>query len=174
MSLIKLQHKASCKSSSATKELPAAKTRKSNKCRTPKKRVNFAPDDANVVSLIHFNKNDLEKMWYNQKDYDEFEQKRRITIEAVRKYAAKCDAATSLDPTEHCVTGLEQHISSQQIICRKIKAKQYARVVLEQQCRQRRFGISDPVSTSAISEMFSRQAGTRAHLRAVIDHALAV
>jgi hypothetical protein len=110
-------------------------------------------------------------MWYEVEEYNFFQKECRRTVAAIKK--AKGELST-LDPTEHCVRGLEQFLSVKQMVLRKKEAKRYIHVMMRQQYVQRRTGQSDPSRLQALSELFSKQAGQRAYLRGVIDHALTV
>jgi hypothetical protein len=114
---------------------------------------------------------ELRTMWYEDEEYRSFQKECRHTLAAIK--TAKGNLST-LDPTEYSVQGLEQFLSPKQMTSRKKKAKRYIDVMMRQQYVQKRTGKSDPSRLKELSEMFSKQAGQRAHLRGVIDHALTV
>ena len=134
----------------------------------PKKRVKFATTAA--VQARPISQEELKDMWYGPEEYSRFEDDRRRTICAMQ--TCKGDL-NSLDSEQYCIRGLEQLMSAKQVLARRHNSMQYIRVVLEQQYVQRCTGKVDPDSLQAVSEMFSKQSGKRAYLRAVIDHALA-
>jgi hypothetical protein len=123
------------------------------------------------VATRPISQQELRTMWYEVEEYKFFQKECRRTIAAIKK--AKGELST-LDPTEHCVRGLEQFLSVKQMVLRKKEAKRYIHVMMRQQYVQRRTGQSDPSRLQALSEIFSKQAGQRAYLRGVIDHALIV
>jgi hypothetical protein len=144
---------------------------KARKITTKAKRsVRFS--NTNTVTTRPINsQQELRTMWYEDEEYDSFQQECRVTVAAIKKANGKL---STLDPTEYCVRGLEQFLSAKQMESRQKKAKRYTAVMMRQQYVQRRTGRSDPTKLKALSEMFSKQAGQRAYLRGVIDHALTV
>jgi hypothetical protein len=134
-----------------------------------KRSVNFS--NMTRVATRPISQQELRTMWYEVEEYKFFQKDCRRTIAAIKK--AKGELST-LDPTEHCVRGLEQFLSVKQMVLRKKEAKRYIHVMMRQQYVQRRTGQSDPSRLQALSEIFSKQAGQRAYLRGVIDHALTV
>lgn len=148
------------------KQLPIKAKKTTTK--KPKRSVRFS-NMASVTTRPTTSKSELDTMWYHDNEYTAFDQERRRTIAAIKNVNGDL---SSLDPTVYCVRGLEQQLSTKQVLARRLKAKQYTHVVLRQQYVQKRIGRSDPDRLQAISEMFSRQATQRAHLRGVIDHAL--
>ena len=139
------------------------------------KRVQFAPT-ASVRYRSAISKDELQSMWYQPRDYMKFDRERRETISAMKHVQGEL---ACLDPEKYCLRGLEQHLSKRQSQERRMNTFRCTRVVLEQQFFLRYAGVSDMFSgqackrIQAVSEMFSGQACKRAHLRAVIDHALA-
>lgn len=134
-----------------------------------KRSVRFS--NLNAVTTRPISEHELRTMWYEDKEYSSFTKECRSTVAAVKKAKGKL---STLDPTEYCVRGLEQFLSAKQMVSRKKKAKRYFDVMMRQQYVQKRTGRNDPSRLKALSEMFSKQAGQRAYLRGVIDHALTV
>ena len=130
-----------------------------------RKSVKFAKQATSRSRSI--SKTDLEKAWYQPKDYDGFEQEMRDTIRAVT--LVNGDIAC-LNPTKFCIQGLEQQLTKRQIFRRRMHAVQYTNAILHQQDYQRFSGINDPQSLRVVSEMFSQQEAKRAYMRAVIHH----
>jgi hypothetical protein len=163
MSILKLQF-AAFTTPLNRKLLPT----KAKKTTTKAKRsVRFS--NMNTVTTRPISQQELSAMWYEDEEYTSFQQECRSTLSAIKKAKGKL---STLDPTEYCVQGLEQFLSSKQMASRKKKAKRYIDVMMRQQYVQKRTGRSDPIRLKALSEMFSKQAVQRAHLRGVIDHAL--
>ena len=146
------------------KQLPIKVERTTTKL---KKSVRFANMATAITRSI--SKEELNVMWYDDKEYTAFQQERRNTIAAVSK--ANGDISM-LDPTQVCVRGLEGQLSRKQVLARRMTLMQYTQVILRQQYVLKRTGRSDPERLQALSEMFSKKAGQRAHLRGIIDEAL--
>jgi hypothetical protein len=124
-----------------------------------------------VTTTRPISEQELRTMWYENEEYSSFKKECRRTLGAIKMAKGKLSA---LDPTEYSVRGLEQFLSTKQMASRKKKAKRYIDVMMRQQYVQKRTGRSDPSRLKALSEMFSKQAGQRAYLQGVIDHALNV
>lgn len=130
-----------------------------------KKTVRFACEGkASSVSFRPICREEVRELWIQPYEYGNFERSRRNTIAAFREAKG---ILSSLDPREHCLLGLEDQLSRKQIFTRRFTTKQYIRLVLEQEHLERRLGVHHK-QASMISEMFSRQAMKRAHLRAVL------
>jgi hypothetical protein len=131
----------------------------------PKKSVSFAPT-ISVISIVN-TPVDLANAWYETAEYRQFEANRRITIAEINKVHGNL---SRLDPTEHCVLGLEEHLNRKQVLVRKLKASHYAQLVLER--------LSSPVGDTkcasgiqALASMLSRHASQRAQWRAMLGQA---
>lgn len=149
-------------------KLPFLK-RPAHKALAPRRKVKFAP--TRLVRKISVQpKEEQSKLWYQPADYSAFAYDRRSTLNAVHQVRGDL---TYLDPSKYCLRGLEQQLTKRQVYERRQRSLQYRHVVLQQQHYQRYSGISDPQSLKAVSELFSKQALKRAHLRAVIEHSLA-
>ena len=137
----------------------------------PKKTVSFSTL-ANV-KVREISREELNECWIQPEEYTEIEEGRKKCLETVKR--ALLGRAPPPDPSEHCVYGLEQQLSSKQVLERKMKNLQYRRLLLEEQHVQQCCGVSDPQALQSLSELFSQQATRRAHRRALssADNALA-
>jgi hypothetical protein len=168
MSVLKLQLAAFTKSLNRKPLLPIKVEQIPSKA---KRSVRFSNINSTVTSTLEISEEELRTMWYKDEEYSSFKQECRRTLTAIKTAKGKLSA---LDPTEYSVQGLEQFLSTKQMASRKKKAKRYIDVMMRQQYVQKRTGRSDPSRLKSLSEMFSKQAGQRAYLRGVIDHALTV
>jgi hypothetical protein len=92
---------------------------------------------------------DLSNTWYSKAEYNAFETSRRNSIAALRK----------LKSEEETLVGLEDQLTTQQTLTRKMRASQYTRLVVKQQ-------HSVDTCLFAMLKLFTRQASQRAQLRA--------
>jgi hypothetical protein len=136
-----------------------------------KRSVRFSNITTVTTTTRPISEQELRTMWYEAEEYSSFKRECRRTLAAIKMAKGKL---TTLDPNEYSVRGLEQFLSTKQMASRKKKAKRYIDVMMRQQYVQKRTGRSDPSRLKALSELFSKQAGQRAYLRGVIDHALTV
>ena len=115
-------------------------------------------------------KKDSKRLWLQEEDYRSIQQGIRSTIRAVNY--ARGDLAL-LDSKEHCILGLEQHLTRRQIVRRRMHTMQRTQAILHQQNYQRYYGICDPHALRNVSKLFSQQESKRAYMRAVIAHSFA-
>ena len=135
----------------------------------PKKTVSFSAL-ANI-KVREISREELNESWIQPEEYSEIEHGRKQCLETVKR--AILGRAPPPDPSEYCVYGLEQQLSSKKVLERKMKNLQYRRLLLEEQDVQRICGVSDPQALQTLSEVFSQQAIWRARRRASTDNALA-
>eukprot|EP00977_Amphora_coffeiformis_P009987 scaffold2335_cov175-Amphora_coffeaeformis.AAC.14 len=137
----------------------------------PKKTVSFST--LADVKVREISREELNQCWIQPEEYTEIEEGRKKCLETVKR--ALLGRAPPPDPSEHCLCGLEQQLSSKQVLERKMKNLQYRRLLLEEQHVQRCCGVSDPQALQSLSELFSQQAIRRARRRALssTDNALA-
>lgn len=128
------------------------------------KRVRFADPETTAVSYTDWDFRDVRNSWYREADYGHFERDTRHSVLAVRRVRGDL---RRLDPGRHTVTGLEKNLSRRQVLSRKLKTVRHVRTVLD---RQR--SATDEAELQAVSELFSRPATRRAHLRGVLDQTL--
>lgn len=122
-------------------------------------------DDTDVVQQQQ-QQQQQDRLWYQPHDYYAFDRARRATVSAVLRVRGNLG---QLDPTEHCVRGLEQSLSKRHYLERKVQAVRCKQMVLQQQQYQRYIHggvVSDPESLQAVSRMFSEQSSKYALLRA--------
>jgi len=185
-SLIELQTRAVSYSKKKTTCKTPVKVDRQSKAskfdRKSTKAVRFAPAAENTVAFRPaYDQEELRHAWYRPVEYLDFERSRRETIVAVQKVVNDGNMI-GLDPSEHCITGLEDQLTRDQIVFRRLKAIHYTRLVLEQQKQQKQQQQREQqqqtttmeamfvtLPASSISRMFSRQSGKRAQLRAVLS-----
>jgi len=126
-------------------------------------RVQFAPSIQ--VAKVKSVKN--EDLWYNKDAYRSFRADLGQTIRAVHECRGDI---RYLDPNQHCLVGLEDRITNDQIRYRKRKNQQHTYNILEMQYTQRCRGISDPDTISALAGETSRLSGYRALQRAAVAY----
>jgi hypothetical protein len=114
----------------------------------PKKSVTFAPK-VSVVSIVT-TPADLSNAWYGRDEYRQFEASRRRTISEIGSANGNLSL---LDPAEHCVLGLEEQLSREQVLVRRLKTSHYTSDI------------------HALASMLSRHASNRAQWRAVSGRA---
>lgn len=105
-----------------------------------KKRVRFAPEDQNKIVHHNVDTDDWAK-WYNNEEYFNFRMDARRTIMAFREAG---NNVSYLDPTEHCLRGLEKHQLPEVRAYRKQLNKRFIRLVICQHVRLCQAGIQDP------------------------------
>lgn len=126
------------------------------------KRVQFFPS---VRMVAWQSTEDNGERWYTKEAYQSFKQEVRQTTQAVVQYDGDFD---SLNPKEHCLVGLEDRITKDQIRNRKRRTREYTYIVLHSQHRLRCLGIDDPEWISAIASQVSRHARHQAFERAAV------
>ena len=129
------------------------------------KRVRFAEPEINSIYFHHSDVDDLRNSWYQENDYLYFESDNRLTILALRH--ARGDLR-KLDPRRYTVSGLEKILTRRQMVGRKLQTARHVQTVVDAQ----RHPGQDEEQLKAISEMLSKQAMQRAHLRAALDQTL--
>lgn len=102
--------------------------------------------------------------WYQAQDYTSFERERRETIVALQRVQ---QLESKLDPEQYSLRGLEQKLTRQQIMERKLKSLQCKRAVLEQQDIQKSLGYFNPELLEETSRMYSKDATQHARQRAI-------
>jgi hypothetical protein len=131
------------------------------------KRVRFGGCTTNILPIR--TSKDVENAWYRDSEYMGFELERRRTVHAFNHVNGEL---ALLNPTEFTVAGLEQQLSRQQMISRKIQIRQHCELVLQTQHFQRCIGNHDPEAIRSISELFSKQSSKRAALRGILSQTL--
>lgn len=111
----------------------------------------------------------VEAQWMNDEDYRQVLAQRQETVRAVVQ--ARGDWH-KLDSEKHCLTGLEQNLSHQQILSRKAASLRYRQLILSEQHFQKSCGFQDAEALRSLSTLFSKQSGRSAHLRAILDQAM--
>lgn len=132
-----------------------------------RRKVQFAKTAS--VKRLMIRKEQRSAMWYKPQDYVSFEQDVRQTLAVMDQSQGNL---TTLNPDQFCLQGLEHQLTRQQVITRKLHAMRLTRAILEQQHFQRQAGSRDPATLRAVSLMFSEPASQRAHMKAVLHHAL--
>lgn len=108
---------------------------------------------------------DNARAWYQPSEYAVIEQRRRSTIEAIRKTRGDLSV---LDHCNYTIVGLEEQLSRRQVLDRKLQTWQYTRLVLEQQAIERKLGAEEAKPLKELARLYSAQAAQRAQLRAVM------
>jgi hypothetical protein len=116
------------------------------------------------VAVRPVSKQKLCNLWLQPEEYSKIEEGRRQCLYTVKK--ALLGRAPPPDPSEYSVRGLEQQLSSKQVMERKIKNMHYRKLLLEEQSVQRQYGVSDPQALQSLSELFSQASVRKAHGRA--------
>lgn len=101
-----------------------------------------------------------EDLWYKREAYMSFRKELNHTVRAIHQYYR--GDVRYLDPREHCLTGLEDRLTHEQVSYRRRKARHHTHTVLYQQYTQRCLGIYDPDFISDIAGVVSRSCGFRA------------
>ena len=130
---------------------------------TARKTVRFS-SLANVA-VREISQEELNDCWIQPEEYSKIEEGRRQCLYTVKK--ALLGQAPLPDPAEYSVRGLEQQLSSKQVLERKLKNMHYRKLLIEEQHVQKRFGVSDPQALQSLSEMFSRASVRKAQGRAL-------
>lgn len=127
-----------------------------------KLQVYFAPE----VSVHHMKSHaDGTQLWYRRDDYEHFMRDRRNTVLALTQSQTKYDE--SADSKNHCLRGLEQHLTKKTMLLRRLNALRHKRAVLAHQYHQRcTEGNWDPESLRTTSKLFSDEDAKRAKARA--------
>jgi hypothetical protein len=131
------------------------------------KRVHFG--GCTVHNMTIRTEKDVENSWYRDSEYIGFELERRRTVHAFNHANGEL---AMLDSMELTVAGLEQQLSRQQMISRKMQIRQHCELVLQTQHFQRCIGNYDPDAIRTISELFSKQSSKRAALRGILSQSL--
>ena len=154
-------------SSPATTNRPTSQQQKQKQKRI--KRVRIA-EHRNTVLFRHVPESELKQScWYQSKDYADFKQQSRQTLDALQQ----ADGNLSLlNANEHCIRGLEAHVSRDVLQLRQMRIRSTVQVVLDQQQVQRLHGIKDPLLLGAVSMMFSKQSRQTALSMGALDNAL--
>lgn len=145
---------------------PTTTTTRPNK--KTKKTVQFA-ENRNTVLFRHVMDSELQQAWYQSKDYCDFQKESRATLDALRRARGHL---TVLDAKEHCIRGLEAHVSDDVLQLRKTRIRSAVQVVLDQQNMQRIHGVKDTVMLASVSTMFSHQSRRQALSMGALDDAL--
>jgi hypothetical protein len=132
--------------------------------RRSKKTVSFSSNDV-VIYYSKLSEEDLSKAWYTAEDWRNFKAECHRTIAAI--YKANGDLSC-VDLKEHCIRGLEEHISA--FVYRKSPRQRtiVRRVVLVQQW-QIETGTRDQTALQKTYLMLSRKHRCRALRRAAVD-----
>lgn len=150
--------------------LKARKRRSPAKHAKPKKKSVSFSSFANVT-VRQITREELNDSWYSSDEYKDIEEGRKQCIETVKR--SLLGHAAPPDPSEFCIHGLEQHLSNNQVMERKLKNSQYRRLLLEEQQIQKLCGVSDPQALQNLSVLFSQQAIRRAQRRAMTGEFIA-
>ena len=153
------------KCASAAKSPARQAQRTSKNIRGSRKSVRFF-ESGNKVVFRHLLKEELKHAWYQSDEYKEFQKDRITTISTLR--SAKGDL-NALDPSKHCVRGLEMNATPEIFRYRTVGIKVHARIVLQQQKLQRQVGHKDDGTLGIVSTASSKAAIQLAAALALID-----
>lgn len=131
-------------------------------------RVRFSPMSQAIIYCEVQNKTDL---FYSKKDYQHMNNSRKLSVMAAHKklhsLSSSCSSndpnSSLMNPDDYYLTGLENLINHD-LTKRLISSKKRCwRVVLEEQERQVRTGVHDPIKLAAASRRHTLWAAERAH-----------
>jgi hypothetical protein len=139
------------------------KTRKSQRLGKPtRKTVRFSNNEE--VAFRHVTREELGKVWYHPQDYDAF----KIDCnQTAREYIRAGGDVTRLDPMKVCLRGLEQNLTRNSAITRRMFISSCIHFVLHQQKTH-----SDPEKLREVSRVVSESARNRAITVASFDEKL--
>lgn len=106
-------------------------------------------------------------IWYTDEDYREFKRELRADIQSIRR---RLSEATTTATTDDIIVlpstnGIEQILSTQDIIAANMCKSLSIRAVLVEQSRQRILGHHDPDQLASLYESLTRESRERAHRR---------
>jgi hypothetical protein len=104
--------------------------------------------------------------WYQREDFVSFYKERLQTVRALKK--AQGDI-TCLDPSEYCLRGLEEKISTRYGRERRLKQIKIIRMVLEVQAEHREMGVRNPEGIKSLSMLVSKMSRDHAVEIAELD-----
>lgn len=173
-SLVLRHSKTSTTTLSATRSKPCEKMNVHKKTKIsvkrPRKRVHFANKATLVRRHVEYTADPVE-CWYQAADYSSFERERRETVAELQR--VQYDFA-ALDMQRFCLRGLEQTLTTRQLVRREQMVKQCKQAVIGQQLFQEFTGIPNPEKIKAASRKHSAQAIKKAVMIAVMERAMAV
>lgn len=130
------------------------------------RRVSFK-SEVSVVELPASQEEERKRLfWYQREDFLSFHMEQLQTIHALKK--AQGDLSY-LDPSKHCLRGLERKISAGYGRERRSQQTEIINMVLEAQTEQREKGVRDPEGIKKLSSVFSRVSRDRAVEMAALD-----
>ena len=135
--------------------------------KTAKKQKSVRFGGENSVLFRHATDGELRQSWYQSKDYEDFQKDTKNTINALKEAHGNI---IFLDANEHCIRGLEAHISSDILRLRQMRIRSTVQMVLDQQKARRLHNVSDPNMISAVSMIFSRQSRNMALSMGALDN----
>mmetsp|Transcript_5022 Transcript_5022/g.7259 ORF Transcript_5022/g.7259 Transcript_5022/m.7259 type:complete len:144 (-) Transcript_5022:279-710(-) len=106
------------------------------------------------------------KSWYRHNDYISFYKE---GISTIKTFQVEHGNLMRLDPSKHCLRGLEKMISKSHQQHRRKYQSITVQMVLDAHAMQRRDGRSDPEEIKALSMIFSKISRDRALDMAAID-----
>lgn len=118
-----------------------------------KKAVRFA-DATTVLPALSASQPET---WYQASDYSDFLQDRRVALSGLLQALVKHDMIHAAD-----FVGIEQQVSQEQFIARKLLCMQYVQLVV---CRQ--YMKDDVHEIFAAAKGFTAESGQQAHMRAM-------
>ena len=144
-----------------SKELPSAKpkyipikAKQGASKRKSRKRVRFLEQRNRII--VKEPEINIWACWYHPGEYRMFQYGARQTLNALVK--GGCDPS-SLDPSEHCLRGLEKHqLPAEVRAIYRQQNQQFKRFIIGEHYRLRKAGVNDPESLKAISTLYTAPA----------------
>jgi hypothetical protein len=152
-----------------TRGLPTALPANNNSISSKSRKAVRIAENRNTVLFRHVLESELEQTWYQPKDYQDFKQDNRTTLNALHQVQGQL---CQLDPQQHCIRGLEAHVNDQILRLRQTRIRSNVQVVLDQQRSQQLHGMKDETMISAVSMMFSKQSRQHALSMGALDQSL--
>jgi len=125
--------------------------------KTARKGVRFAQHEE--VAFRHVTQDELEKTWYQKADFDSF---KGDCVQTAREYNYVAGDVTRLDPSKVCLRGLEQQLTRNSMLTRKITISSTIKMVVREQLCQKSMGYSNPEKVGELSRALSQGARDRA------------
>ena len=118
------------------------------------------------IAFRHVTQKELMNTWYRPAEYESFKKDCERTVHKFRD--ARGDI-TRLDPVKICLRGLEQQLTRESIVTRRIAISSTIQMVLQEQLYQKTTGQSNPDRVREICRVMSASARRRATTVAAFD-----